>query len=78
MIKHMYWSSGTVPVIHVRFSRNLNFLYRFSKNTPNFIKIRPVGTDLLHADGRTHTMKLTAAFRNFANAPNNDSARTAQ
>jgi hypothetical protein len=33
------------------------------------MKIRPVGADLLHADGLTDMTKLTVAFRNFANAP---------
>ena len=35
----------------------------------NFIKIRPVGAELLHADGQTDrvTTKLTVAFCNFAN-----------
>jgi hypothetical protein len=33
------------------------------------MKIRPVGTEF-HADGQTD-MKLIVAFRNFANAPNN-------
>jgi hypothetical protein len=46
------------------------------------MKIRPVGADLFHADGwtdgRTDRQRLTdmtkliVAFRNFANAPNND------
>jgi hypothetical protein len=39
------------------------------------MKICPVGTELLHAggrtDGRTDMTKLTAAFRNFANASKN-------
>ena len=34
------------------------------------MKIRPVGTELFHADGRTD-MKQIVAFRNFANAPEN-------
>ena len=51
-------------------------LDRLSKNPDisNFMKIRPVGADLFHADGRTdgqtNTTKLIAAFHNFANAPN--------
>ena len=40
----------------------------------NLIKIRLVGAELFHADGRTDgrtdTTKLTDAFRNFAKAPN--------
>jgi hypothetical protein len=34
------------------------------------MKIHPVGAELFHADGQTDTTKLTVAFRNFANAPN--------
>jgi len=36
------------------------------------MKIRPVGANLFHADGRTyrqtHMTKVMVAFRNFANA----------
>jgi len=55
MIKNVYWSSCKVPVILFRLWWNLNFLGKFSKNIhiPNFIKIRPVGAELFHADGRT-------------------------
>ena len=36
------------------------------------MKIRPVGAELFHADGRRDSMtKKNVAFRNFANAPNN-------
>jgi len=35
----------------------------------NFMKIRPVGAELFHADGLTDMVKLIVAFRNFANAP---------
>jgi len=41
----------------------------FDKNTSNFMKIRPVGAELFHADRRTDMTKLIIAFRNFANAP---------
>jgi hypothetical protein len=35
------------------------------------MKIRPVGSELFHACGRSGRMtKLIVAFRNFANAPN--------
>jgi len=36
------------------------------------MKIRPVGAELFHADGRTDMTKLVAAFRNFANASTNN------
>ena len=42
------------------------------------MKIRSVGTELFHADRGTDMTKIIVAFRNIANAPNNDSARTAQ
>ena len=61
-------------VIVVRFTRNMNFLYIFSKNTPisHFNKILPVGDKFCHADRRTDMTKLTVALRNFANAPNSE------
>ena len=48
----------------------LEILDSFSKNTQiwNFMKIRPMGAELFHADGRTDMTKLTAAFSNFANS----------
>jgi hypothetical protein len=33
------------------------------------MKIRPVGAELFHADGRTDMTKLIVPFRNFVNAP---------
>jgi hypothetical protein len=52
-------------------SVNFDFLDSFSKNChiPNFIKIRPVGTELFHADGQIDITKLIA-FRDFVNASN--------
>ena len=49
----------------------MNFLDRFSKKSQisGFIKIRPVGAELFHADRQTDMTKLIVAFRNFANAP---------
>jgi hypothetical protein len=57
---------------------DLKFLDWFSKKAqkPNYIQIRPVRAELLHADGRkgrqADMTKLTVAFRNFANEPKND------
>ena len=63
-------SSCKVPVILVGFELNLNFLDRFSNKAKmlNFIKIRPVGAELLYVDGQTHMTKLMVAFRNFSNS----------
>ena len=60
------WCSGELV-----FMWNWNFLDRFSKNTQiwNFIKIRPVGTELLLADRRAgQTDRRTD--RHFAKCPN--------
>jgi hypothetical protein len=35
------------------------------------MKIRPVGAELLHADGRTDMTKLRVALRNFQNTATN-------
>ena len=50
---------------------NETFFDIFSENLQikNFMKIRPVGTELFYADGRTDMTKLIFAFHNFANAP---------
>jgi len=47
------------------------FPTEFFKNTQisNFMKIRPVGAEVFHADGQTDVTKLLIAFSNFANAP---------
>ena len=39
------------------------------------MKIRQVGAELYHVDGRTDMTKLIAAFRNFVNAPKNGSRK---
>ena len=49
-------SRSKVPVMLIGFERNLNSLGIFSKKNPPisvFIKIGPVGVELLHADRRT-------------------------
>ena len=35
----------------------------------NFMKIRPAGAELFHADRRTDLTKLIVGFRNFTIAP---------
>jgi hypothetical protein len=53
------------------FNETCIFWTDFLKNPqkPNFMKIRPVGAELFHADGQTDVIKLLVAFRNFANPP---------
>jgi hypothetical protein len=79
-------SSCKVPFILARFWWHLNFLGRFSENPQisNFTKMRVVGAELFHGDGRTDRQtyrptdrqtwrSLIVALRNFANAPTNES-----
>ena len=49
----------------------IEFSGRVLENTPisNFMKIRPVGAELFHADGRTHDEAV--AFRSFPDSPKN-------
>jgi hypothetical protein len=55
----------------------LEFLSTFSKNPQilTFVKIRPLGAELFHADGRTDMTKLIAAFHNLANAPKKENTQ---
>jgi hypothetical protein len=53
----------------------VNLIDRFSKNTQisNFMKIRPVGAELFHADGQTaHDEAKMLLFANFLKAPKNE------
>jgi hypothetical protein len=56
------------------------FSGRILENTPilNFMKIRLVGAELFHADGRTDVTKLIVAFRNFPNLPESDRVFSSQ
>jgi hypothetical protein len=51
-------------------------MFSIKAQISSFIKIRPVGAYLCHADRRTDgqmdVSKLTVAFRNTSNAPKND------
>jgi hypothetical protein len=57
------------------FNENLKFLDRYSEKAEIsvFIKIRPVGAELFHADEQTYghpeMMNLTVPYRNFMEAP---------
>ena len=52
----------------LEFSRQI---FEKTLKAPNFIKIRPVGVELFHAERRTDMKKLIVAFSNIANAPEN-------
>ena len=71
MIKKYIYRSSLKAVYFFLFQWNLNFIDGFVNNTQisNFMKSRPVGAELFHADRRTDMTQLIVAFRNFANAP---------
>ena len=54
-ITSAHWTASKVTAALVIFQWNLNFIDIFYKNNQiqNFMKIRPVGAELFHADGRT-------------------------
>ena len=55
---------------------SLQIFRRKSTQVSKFMKIRPVGAELFHVNGRTDgqadVMKLTVAFRNFTNSSKSD------
>jgi len=66
------------PLFLSDFHENLNFLYRFSKNSSisNFMKIRPMEPSCSmwkdrRRDVQTYMTKTILAFLNFANALKN-------
>ena len=59
-----------------RYSCHISMKLEFSRDIleqifkmSNYIKIRPIGTELFHADRQSDMTKLIVAFRNFANTP---------
>ena len=73
IVINVHTSSCKVPVILSGFKETSNFFFprvTFKKaQIPNFSKIRRVGTETFHADGRIDITKPKVNFRNFANAP---------
>jgi hypothetical protein len=59
-----------VRFILIRFYSNFKF-FEISKSPQiwNFTKIRPVGAELFHGDGRMDRRDKANIFRNFANSP---------
>jgi len=53
----------------LEFSRQI---FRKITQISNFIKIRPVGEDMFHKNGRTAMTNVIVAFHNFAKAPENE------
>ena len=77
IVTNMKKSSCKVPFIFVRFQLNLNAIDVIVRKIQisNLSNIRPVGAELVHADGRadgrTSMTRLVVAFRNVWNAPEN-------
>jgi hypothetical protein len=76
--KNVRWSSRKVPVTFVQFQEtwiSSTSFRKILKYQISWISIRPVRAQLFHAEvliaGRTDMTKLIAAFRNFANRPEN-------
>jgi hypothetical protein len=67
IIKNVYWSSCTVPVLLLRFLWNLESPDKFSEGIQisNLIEILPVGAELFRADGRTDMFKANSRFPQF-------------
>jgi hypothetical protein len=64
---HVQYTLFLTDFSETRITRNI------LKNTQIsiFLKIRPVGVELFHADGQRDIAKLIVAFYNFVNAPKN-------
>jgi hypothetical protein len=77
-ITNVHRYSCKVPVILVRVQSNLNFLDIFSNNPEisNFMKIRPVGARMFHADRRTDMTQPIVVFSNFLDASKTPYCRT--
>ena len=75
----MYKRINVKFLLHLSDFNDTNFFFdRFSKKYPqisNVIKIRPLGAELFHEDGRTDGQtdmtKQIVAFGSFAKAPQN-------
>ena len=72
-------SSCQLSAFLVKFERDLNFLYIFSKHNQmsNFMTTRPVGAEFFHADRQRDNQnkgRTVVAFRNFANTSKQKSA----
>jgi len=63
------------PLFLSDFNNILIFSANFQEQnpqTPRFMKISPVTTELIRADRQTNITKLKVAFRSFANEPKNN------
>ena len=73
----MYQVGHCLRLAYYQSLYNLNIIDKFSKNNQisNLIKIRPVGAELFHEEGRTDgstdMTKLIVALHHFANPSNN-------
>ena len=72
MVKNVYWYSCEVSIILHDFNETWIFWTEIKKkySQRNFMKLRPVGAEMFHADRRTDMTKLIVAFRKFTNVPN--------
>jgi hypothetical protein len=71
MIKTVYWFSWKLPIIHIRFESNFNFLNRFLKNTRIKFHYNPSSGSRVVPCGQTDMAKLVVIFHIFVNTPKN-------
>jgi len=79
----MYIIRYSFPIL-MKFEFSLQFIKKKNTKISNIMKIRPLQSELFHADrrtdgrmeGRTGMTKLIVAFLNFANTPKNPTQKS--
>jgi len=65
----MYIGLNAKYLLFLSLLMKVEFSWQAFEKYSNFMTIRPVGAELLHADGQKDMKTLIVTLRNFANAP---------